>query len=83
MQELRAAKEALREKDRRLQYLEDANNRLVFRMRNLQVEISGKDNSITELNQEISFIKRKLDKPREIRKCVARCLPLSLCGSGE
>lgn len=45
-------------------------------MRNLQVEISGKDNSITELNQEINFIKSKLDKPREIRKCVAPGLPL-------
>ena len=76
MQELRAAKEAIREKDRRLQYLEEANNRLVFRMRNLQAEISGKDNSITELNQEINFIKSKLDKPREIRKCVAPGLPL-------
>ena len=76
MQELRAAKEAIREKDRRLQYLEEANNRLVFRMRNLQVEISGKDNSITELNQEINFIKSKLDKPREIRKWVAPGLPL-------
>ena len=76
MQELRAAKEAIREKDRRLQYLEEANNRLVFRMRNLQVEISGKDNSITELNQEINFIKSKRDKPREIRKCVAPGLPL-------
>ena len=76
MQELRAAKEAIREKDRRLQYLEEANNRLVFRMRNLQVEISGKDNSITELNQEINFIKSKPDKPREIRKCVAPGLPL-------
>ena len=76
MQELRAAKEAIREKDRRLQYLEEANNRLGFRMRNLQVEISGKDNSITELNQEINFIKSKLDKPREICKCVAPGLPL-------
>lgn len=45
-------------------------------MRNLQVEISGKDNSITELNQEINFIKSKLDKPREICKCVALGLPL-------
>lgn len=69
MQELRAAKEAIREKDRRLQYLEDANNRLVFSMRNFQVELSGKDDSITELKQEINFIKSKLDKPREIRKC--------------
>ena len=65
-QELRTAKEALREKDRRLQYLEEANNRFVFRMRNLQVEISGKDNEIHELNQEINFIKRKIDKPIEI-----------------
>ena len=36
-------------------------------MRNLQVEISGKDNEIRELNQEITFMKRKLDKPMEIR----------------
>lgn len=68
LQELRAAKEALREKDRRLQFLEEANNRLVFRMRNLQVEISGKDNTIAELNQEITFLKRKLSEPTEIRK---------------
>ena len=66
MAELRAAKETIREKDRRLQYLEEANNRFVFRMRNLQVEISGKDNEIRELNQEITFMKRKLDKPMEI-----------------
>ena len=70
MQELRAAKEALREKDRRLQFLEEANNRLVFRMRSLQVEISGKDNTIAELNQEINFLKRKLSEPTEIRKCL-------------
>jgi len=35
-------------------------------MRNLQVEISGKDNEIQELKQEITFMKRKLDKPMEI-----------------
>ena len=70
LQELRAAKEALREKDRRLQFLEEANNRVVFRMRNLQVEISGKDNTIAELNQEINFLKRKLSEPTEIRKCL-------------
>ena len=64
--ELHAAKETIREKDRRLQYLEEANNRFVFRMRNLQVEISGKDNEIQELKQEITFMKRKLDKPMEI-----------------
>lgn len=39
-------------------------------MRNLQVEISGKDNTIAELNQEINFLKRKLSEPTEIRKCL-------------
>lgn len=73
-QELRTAKEALREKDRRLQYLEEANNRFVFRMRNLQVEISGKDNEIHELNQEINFIKRKIDKPTEICRGLLRVI---------
>ncbi|KAK8799992.1 hypothetical protein WA588_002811 [Blastocystis sp. NMH] len=66
LQELRTAKDALRENDRRLQYLEEANNRFVFQMRNLHVQISGKDNEIHELNQEINFIKRKIDKPIEI-----------------
>ena len=65
-QELRKAKDALNEKERRLQFLEEANNRLIFRMRNLQVEIGSKDQEIKELNQEINYVKRKLDKPTEI-----------------
>lgn len=36
-------------------------------MRNLRVEIQGKEKTISELNQEINFMKRKLDKPTEIR----------------
>ena len=65
-QELRKAKDALNEKERRLQFLEEANNRLIFRMRNLQVEIGSKDQEIKELNQEINYVKRNLDKPTEI-----------------
>ena len=65
-QELRKAKDALNEKERRLQFLEEANNRRIFRMRNLQVEIGSKDQEIKELNQEINYVKRKLDKPTEI-----------------
>ena len=37
-------------------------------MRNLQVEIQGKEKTIHELNQEINYVKRKLDKPTEIRR---------------
>ena len=67
LQELKATREALHEKDYRLQHLEEANNRLLFRMRNLRVEIQGKEKTISELNQEINFMKRKLHKPTEIR----------------
>ena len=74
LQELRTAKDALRENDRRLQYLEEANNRFVFQMWNLHVQISGKDNEIHELNQEINFIKRKIDKPIEICRWLLRLI---------
>ena len=74
LQELRTAKDALRENDRRLQYLEEANNRFVFQMRNLHVQISGKDNEIHELNQEMNFIKRKIDKPIEICRWLLRLI---------
>ena len=63
-----ATKEEIKERERRIQLLEEANDRLVFRMRNLQVEIQGKETTIHELNQEINFMKRKLDKPTEIRR---------------
>ena len=45
-------------------------------MRNLQVEIQGKEKTIHELNQEINFMKRKLDKPTEIRRNSGECANL-------
>lgn len=64
--EVRKLKEALAEKEHRLQYSEEVNNRLVFRMRSHQTEMSGKENEIKELKQEISFLKRNTSKPIEI-----------------
>lgn len=64
--EVRKLKEALAEKEHRLQYSEEVNNRLVFRMRSHQTEMSAKENEIKELKQEINFLKSKTSKPVEI-----------------
>ena len=68
-QEQRRVKDALEAKDRRLQYLEEANNRLIFRMRSLQVELGSKDKEIKKLNKDYNILKQQLDMPKEICIC--------------
>ena len=68
IQELRRATETIREKDRRIQIIEEANNRVLFRNRTLQAEISVKNNQIDDLSKEITYIKSKLDSRKEFCK---------------
>lgn len=68
LQELRRATETIREKDRRIQIIEEANNRVLFRNRTLQAEISVKNNQIDDLSKEITYIKSKLDSRKEFCK---------------
>ena len=50
-----------------MQFLEEAHNRALFRTRSLQAEIAVKNNTIDDLNKEITYIKSRLDKREDFR----------------